>query len=225
MNERLGRLLAKMKPAVVIICYGMNDGIYHPFDETRFATYQSGIDKVVVDCAKAGAKVILVTPPPFDPQANPKKVVERDAKEFGYRGIYKNYDAEVMSVYAKWIMQQAEREDIAATVDVHTPVNAYLSAQREKNPAFKMSGDGVHVNGDGHRAIATALLNGLGFDDFESTKVDGKLLGLIRNRHRLLRDAWLSEVGHKRPGMKKGKPIVEAQREAAELTKRIAGMN
>jgi hypothetical protein len=80
------------------------------------------------------------------------------------------------------------------------------------------------VNGDGHRAIAAALLNGLGFDDFESTKVDGNLIGLVRARHRLLRDAWLSEVGHKRPGMKKGKPIVETQREAAELTKRIADL-
>jgi hypothetical protein len=45
----------------------------------------------------------------------------------------------VISVYAKWIMQQAQRKDVAAAVDVHTPVNAYLSAQREKNPDFKMS--------------------------------------------------------------------------------------
>jgi lysophospholipase L1-like esterase len=221
-NERLGRLLAKMKPDVVIVCYGMNDGIYHPFAEKRFAKYKAGIDKVVTDCARAGAKVILVTPPPFDPKANPSKLVERDSKEFGYRGIYRDYDKEVISIYAKWIMQQAQRKDVAATVDVHTPVNAYLAAQREKNPAFKMSGDGVHVNGDGHRAIASALLNGLGFDDFHSTKLDGDLLGLVRTRHRLLRDAWLSEVGHKRPGMKKGKPIAEAQREAAALNKRIA---
>jgi lysophospholipase L1-like esterase len=163
-NERLGRLLAKMKPDVVIACYGMNDGIYHPFADKRFATYKAGIDRMVEDCAKAGAKVILVTPPPFDPKANPSKLVDRDATKFGYRDIYKNYDTEVLSVYAKWIMRQAQREGVAAVVDVHTPVNAYLVAQREKNPAFKMSGDGVHVNGEGHRAIATALLEGLGFD-------------------------------------------------------------
>jgi lysophospholipase L1-like esterase len=220
-NERVGRMLAKMKPAVVIACYGMNDGIYHPFSDDRFKTYQAGINKMVADCAKAGAKVILVTPPPYDPLANPRSVVGRNAKEFGYRGIYKNYDTEVLAVYAKWIVEQAERKEIAATVDVHTPVNAYLTAQRKKDPSFKMSGDGVHVNADGHRAIAAALLKGLGFDDFESTRLDGKLLGLVRARERLLHDAWLSEVGHKRPGMKKGKPIAEAQREADELTEQV----
>ena len=221
-NERLGRVLAKMKPAVVIACYGMNDGIYHPFSEKRFETYKEGINKVVRDCTKAGVKVILVTPPPYDPKANPRNVVGRDAKEFGYRGIYKNYDSEVLRVYAKWIVAQADRKEVAATVDVHTPVNAYLAAQRAKNPAFKMSGDGVHVNSEGHRAIATALLKGLGFDDFESTKLDGKLLGLVRARNHVLRDAWLSEVGHKRPGVRKGKPIAEAEQQAAELTKRIS---
>jgi lysophospholipase L1-like esterase len=220
-HERLGRLLTKMKPDVVIACYGMNDGIYHPFDEKRFEAYKAGINQLVVDCEKAGAKVILVTPPPFDPLANPKKVVKRDAKAFGYRDIYKHYDAEVMAVYAKWITEQAGRKDVAAVVDIHTPINAYMEAQRKKNPAFKMSGDGVHVNSTGHRAIASALASGLGFEDFDSTKIDPKLSGLVRTRQQLLRDAWLSEVEHKRPGVKKGKPIDAAQREATELTKKI----
>ena len=228
-NERLGRLLTKMKPDVVIACYGMNDGIYHPFSEDRFARYKAGIDRVVTSCAKAGARVILVTPPPFDPLARPSSLVDRDAKEFGYRGIYRNYDSEVIAVYAKWIMQQAGREDVAAVVDIHTRVSAYLAARREKDPTFKMSGDGVHVNDDGHFAIAAALLQGLGLGELKSTplranSVDKKQIALVHARQQLLRDAWLSEVGHKRPGMKAGKSIAEAEREAGVLAKQIAVM-
>ena len=218
-HERLGRLLKKMKPDVVVACYGMNDGIYYPFSDERFAKYKAGVARLVADCAKAGAKVILVTPPPYDPLANQKSTVGRDAKKFGYRDIYKNYDSEVLAVYAKWIKEQAAREGVAAVVDIHTPINAYLAAQRKKNPRFKMSGDGVHVNADGHRAIATALLAGLGYDDFETTKVNDQARKLIAARHRILRDAWLSEVGHKRPGIKKGKPLEVAQRDVAELNK------
>src|SRR5262245_51688989 len=40
LHERLKRALAKTRPSVVVACYGMNDGIYYPFSEERFAKYQ-----------------------------------------------------------------------------------------------------------------------------------------------------------------------------------------
>ncbi len=224
-HERLGRLLKKMKPDVVIACYGMNDGIYHPFSEERFSAYQDGINRLAADCTKAGAKVILVTPPPFDAGVIPHRVVEKDADEFGYKYIYKNYDAEVLKQYAAWIIKQDSRDDVTAVIDIHTPMNACLMAQRKNDPAFKMSGDGVHPNAAGHRAIASALMSGFGFDDLEKTSLDARLVKLIRSRQRLLRNAWLSEVGHKRPGIKKGKPIEEAQQEASKLAAEISELN
>ena len=36
LHERLERVLAKTKPDLVTACYGMNDGIYLPFDEPTF---------------------------------------------------------------------------------------------------------------------------------------------------------------------------------------------
>src|SRR5689334_22643176 len=33
LHQRLSRVLAKSKPDLLIACYGMNDGIYHPFSE------------------------------------------------------------------------------------------------------------------------------------------------------------------------------------------------
>ena len=42
----------------------------------------------------------------------------------------------------------------------------------------------------------------------------------LRERMRVQRDAWLTEIGHKRP-MRKGKPLTEANKVAAENTVRI----
>ncbi len=36
LHERLGRVLEQIRPDLVFACYGMNDGIYLPFNEERF---------------------------------------------------------------------------------------------------------------------------------------------------------------------------------------------
>lgn len=227
-HERLGRMLATMKPAVVVACYGMNDGVYHPFSADRFKTYQDGINKLVADCTAAGARVILVTPPPYDPLANPKSTRANPdgstelGKAFGYRSIYRDYDKDVIGRYAQWIVKRGEQDDVAVAIDIHTPINAYMTKMRETNPGFKMSGDGVHVDKEGHRQIAAALLAGLGQSDANlSDAALGKIMGPVTQRMTLLRNAWLTEVGHKRPGAKKGEPIDVAQKKAAALTEQI----
>ncbi len=48
-----------------------------------------------------------------------------------------------------------------------------------------------------------------------------EMLRLIRERQRLLSDAWLAEIGHRRPGMPRGLPMAEAERRAEELERRI----
>ena len=40
LHERLERVLAKTKPDLIFACYGMNDGIFMPFDEDRFQKYK-----------------------------------------------------------------------------------------------------------------------------------------------------------------------------------------
>ena len=68
-HDRFERDIVPLKPDVVIACFGMNDGNYHPFDPDRFEKYQAGVLRLiqrVKEEAKA-RQLILLTPPPFDP--------------------------------------------------------------------------------------------------------------------------------------------------------------
>ena len=164
-HERLDRALAKLQPDVVVACYGMNDGIYYPFSEERFNTYKRGINLLIEKIHAAGAKLVLLTPPPFDPlpQRKQGKLRPQGAEKFAWFAIYENYDEEVIRRYADWILEQNGRVEM--TVDLHTPVNAFLRKQRETNPDFAMSPDGVHVNEEGHRLLAAAILKAWGYDE------------------------------------------------------------
>jgi hypothetical protein len=51
-----------------------------------------------------------------------------------------------------------------------------------------------------------------------------EVLELVQQRQRLLKDAWLTHVGHVRPGMKKGKPLPEAEHDAEELDSKIRAL-
>jgi hypothetical protein len=42
-QERLQRALDLVKPQVVVACYGMNDGIYHPQSAERILAFQRGL--------------------------------------------------------------------------------------------------------------------------------------------------------------------------------------
>ncbi|MCA9217942.1 MAG: hypothetical protein KDB27_32955, partial [Planctomycetales bacterium] len=69
-------------------------------------------------------------------------------------------------------------------------------------------------NDEGHALIAKAILERLGF---KYKTPNAELLQLATKKHALLRDAWLTETGHKRPGVAKGLPIEDARKEAGKL--------
>ena len=212
LHERLERVLAKSKPDLVVACYGMNCGIYLPFAEERFAKYRDGLQLLRNRCAKAGAKVLHVTPPTFDEVKG------------GHPGYGNTLDR-----YSEWLLGQRKKGwDV---VDLHGPMNRYLAGQRAKDPNYFLAGDGVHINETGHWLIAKQVLLHLGAQDLANVddpramlaahpKGD-TLLKLVQQRQRMLKDAWLNECKHLRPGMGKGLPLAEAQEKAAELEKQI----
>ncbi len=218
-QERVDRALAKLKPDVVVVCYGMNDGIYYPPTEKHFAAYRDGINTIIDKVHASGAKVILMTPPAFDalPLKKKGKLLPLGAKEYSWKTIYENYD-DVIRQFADWIKQQSSRVEMV--IDLHGPITQYNADKRKTNPDFTMSGDGVHVNHEGHQVFAEAILKAWGVDC--DRKPNPEVINLIVQRQNLMKLAWLSEVGHLRPGVKAGLPMDQAKQQAALIDQQIA---
>jgi lysophospholipase L1-like esterase len=228
LHERLGRVLERLKPDFIVACYGMNDGIYSPYSEERFQTFRDGI-QTLRDRAKAiGAKVLHVTPPVFDPAPILANTLPAGLDE--YRKPYRGYD-EVMDLYSAWLL--AHRGVGWDVVDGHGPMERRLADERRRNPSFRFAGDGVHINEAGHWLIARPILLHWGTPAAELEDVPtgeqalaklpngSAVLKLVQRKQRLLRDAWLTAIGHKRPEMTKGLPLEEAEEQAAEIEDEI----
>jgi lysophospholipase L1-like esterase len=217
-HERLDRALAKIQPDVVVACYGMNDGIYHPFSEHRFQAYQRGIDRLIEKVHASGAKLILMTPPPFDPRPlrGSEKLQPGGEEKYAYFAMYENYD-DVLVRYSEWIVEQHPR--VALVIDLHTPLSVYAAERRKKDPDFTLSPDSIHPNERGHRLIGDVILRAWGIMPIEEE--DEKLRRLVQQRLAILHATWLSEVGHQRPGVPPGLPLLEAQARAADLDRQI----
>jgi len=199
LHERLARILAKTRPDLVVACYGMNDGIYLPLDAARFQAYRDGIRWLHTQVTRAGVPIIHVTPPVFDE----------------VKGGRPGYEA-VVSAYAAWLVSQRTKGwDV---IDLHTPMKQYLAAHRARDPAFTLAEDGIHPGDLGHWLMAQAILDHLGVTAAESAGSiktllapypgGGQILAQEQASQRLWKDAWLTETGHKRPGMNRGLPMV-----------------
>jgi len=223
LHDRLPRLLELTHPDLVIACYGMNDGIYYPFGQERFEKFRDGIHLLHDRVIKSGAKLILLTPPVFDPQ--PIRSQTQPAGLTEYRKPYEGYN-DVLDRYSEWLLGQ--RKYGWLVIDVHTPMKKHLAEHRLKDPSYALAPDGVHLNEVGHLIMAQVLLQGIQVtsnDDEISTLLSTdhgrETLKLIHSRNRLLSDAWLTRVGHKRPGMTKGLPLEQATSQATELNHQI----
>jgi lysophospholipase L1-like esterase len=213
LHERLDRVLATVKPDLVFACYGMNCGIYLPFSEERFAKYREGIEKLRVKVKAAGADIIHLTPAAFDTQAIKSRVVSPEAAKDG--DMSADYDA-VLGWYAAWLVEQGKTQGWRV-IDVHTAMNNALQAARQRDPNFSFAKDGVHPNEQGHRAISGAIFKYFGIQFDPDSTAYATLQKAVKQRNRVLGDAYLSAAGHLRPGMGKGLPLPEAIAKAAEI--------
>jgi lysophospholipase L1-like esterase len=221
LHERLARVLAQTKPDLVFANYGMNDGIYLPFDETRFQRFKDGIHWLHEEVVKTGAKIIHSTPPIFD---------EVRGKNAGY--------AAVLDRYSDWLISQRSSADWEV-IDVHYPMKKVLEAHRKIDAEFSLTGfalaeDGVHPGEVGHWVMAREILTYLGekavakAPDVKAAiavmPASEQILKLVIQRQLMMKDAWLTATGHKRPEMKVGLPLEEAKAKAAEIEKQIRAL-
>lgn len=218
LHERLQRVLQQTRPDLVIACYGMNDGIYLPFDNERFDRFIKGVQWLHDSVVSTGAKIIHVTPPHYD---------EWRGGKAGYENTLRRY--------AAWLLEQRARQKWKV-IDIYTPMEKYLAAHRRVDASFNIDGfalspDGIHPEETGHWIMARQILLYLGFTDakrYPSIKAslgkiqNGKeIYALVKKRQNLMRDAWLTSTGHLRPGLPTGLPLVEAEEKARDITGKL----
>ena len=214
LHERLDRVLEKAKPGLVLACYGMNDGIYFPDSAERRGAFHGGTRKLHEKVTASGAGIIHLTPPVFDPLPIQSRVLPDGLDS--YPQPWQGYN-QVLDSYTSWLLDQ--RKDGWEVLDIHGPMNAALAGQRKKDPTFTFSGDGVHPGREGHVLMAKSVLETWGLTlqaDGTPDHPNGRaILAAVVSKQSLLRPAWLSYVGHLRPGIKPGLPLPAAEAQAA----------
>ena len=147
--------VADFEPTVVVSCYGINDGIYHPFSEERFKNYQEGVGRLILKVRRdLKARLLILTPPVYDSPGAGQPDVRPEAT-YGYKRPFADYDR-VMEKYAAWLMTL--KEEGVTVADLHAPMALHLKTRRLETPAFRMSGDGIHPSSMGHLLMAMAAL-------------------------------------------------------------------
>ncbi|MDB5350376.1 MAG: hypothetical protein JWN86_1623 [Planctomycetota bacterium] len=199
-HERLERALTRIKPDVVMACYGMNDGIYAPFSEARLAKYQDAYLKLVSRCREDGIRTFVVTPPPFDAEPIRSTVQPLGAAKYGWTGPYANYEDDVLKRYAAWL---TTLNGVGfSAIDTHTPIRAHLAKAQAKEKGYRLAGDGVHLDSSGQWLIAQAILAAWNVSAIVDTAaIDAKSLTVERGEVSALKSesggvrfSWVSRI-------------------------------
>ena len=210
LRERLDRILNQLNPDLVIANYGMNDGIYLPFEEGRFEAFKKGMLSMHQGVEGSGAPIIHVTPPVFDERKDP---------------AYAN----VLDIYSAWLVSLRYTQNWQV-IDLHWPMRKALEEKRSLNPDFAFAKDGIHPDESGHFLMAKIILLGLGEKVSEAKTIEELLepfpngiqvLSLIEKRQEILKLAWLSATKHQRPGIPEGLSIQLAQEKVTEINVEI----
>ena len=166
---RLKNEIESAKPDWVVACYGINDGIYHPYDDSRFEAYKAGINRLIKEVHASGSHMILLTSPPYasagpafpegtdavtrkkllaeaNKQANEEAV--KDPNKYGYRTPYAYYD-QVMETYAAWLLTLNNQEDVWV-IDLRKAILPRVKETHGKDP--------IHPNKLGQDLMAVSFL-------------------------------------------------------------------
>ncbi|MBI2842719.1 MAG: SGNH/GDSL hydrolase family protein [Armatimonadetes bacterium] len=142
---RLQRDVLSLKPRVVSICYGMNDGRYAAFNQENYDAFMSGMEKLLHELKAAGVSVVLLTPGCVDEDKQP-----------GFKGYNKT-----LAAFAKGVLSLASREG-CPVFDLHSLMLDALQHVKADGGKIDLIGDGVHPGPAGHAIMAYALLSALG---------------------------------------------------------------
>lgn len=152
LNNRIADPLT-LKPTVVTLCYGMNDGRYVPVTDEIKNNYRNGLLKAVQAFQKAGATVVVGSPGCVDSVTFARPTASAA-----------DYNANLSAL--KDEAAAVARQTGSPFADVFTPMfNALAPAKQRHGETYHVAGgDGVHPRANGGLIMAYAFLKSLGFD-------------------------------------------------------------
>ena len=147
---RLQRDVLSLKPTVVTICFGMNDGGYTSFEQSRFDWFMKGMTGLVTELKKANVRVILLGPGCVDNNNR------HDPPGVNYNDTLGKYSQAVKDLADK------EKVDYICLHDIMLDVQTKAKA---KDPKYTMIPNSVHPSDPGQVVMAYAMLKALGCKD------------------------------------------------------------
>jgi len=148
-KARLARDVLELKPTVVTLFFGMNDGGYRAKNDATVKTYRENLTDIVKELKKNGVRVVVFGPGCVDAARNP--------------GLGASHYDEMLEALSKAASDAAKAEGCAFG-DVFHPLRDLLADRRKADPACALIPDGVHPDAEGHLVIANAMLRALGAD-------------------------------------------------------------
>jgi lysophospholipase L1-like esterase len=154
---RMQNDLATFGPTVVTLCYGMNDGAYHPFDAATGKRYEDSMRAVLTKLVEGKVHVVVGTPGAVDTKFFAKP-------NFGALNPAASYNESLASLGR--IGKKLSTEFHQSFADVHTPmIESMARGKAALGEDYDVCGrDGVHPGANGQLAMAYAFLRALGCD-------------------------------------------------------------
>ncbi|MFA4943409.1 MAG: GDSL-type esterase/lipase family protein [Lentisphaeria bacterium] len=140
---RLERDVLSLKPTVVTLFFGMNDGNYAALNDRTLTTYRDNLEKIIQALQAKDVRVIVFTP----------GCVDYDRKKALGACDY-NQTLEALGNAGKGLAEKYQCD----FVDVHHPMLAFQTEQKARQPGFSMIPDAVHPDAKGHLVMARQML-------------------------------------------------------------------
>ena len=182
--KRIGWDCMSNKPTVVSLMLGMNDvkgGLYASNPDPTImekrkaanAAYETNMTSLWAKIVGGGAKLILITPSPYDDTASESQTLKFASNHPG--------QSEALRGYAERVKELATTLGVPV-VDFNTPMSAITATHQKTNSSFTLIGkDRVHPGPVGHLVMAYEFLKSQGVDGtVSSIDVDassGRVLG------------------------------------------------
>ena len=143
-NNRFNRDVGPVKPTLVFVDFGMNDGGYRGFDQGIFDRYIGGQKALNASISAAGAREVFVTTSPIDYDKS------------GTKDLYND----TLSQMADGVIALG-KELNTPVIDMFHPMRQIQKEIKDKNPGYSMIPDSVHPDPIGHLVMAYLILKGV----------------------------------------------------------------